>query len=259
MMKNDIEISTIAIAIINFERLCLKGLITKINRRLSMAICLLLAIKFHEIYSIQKSKKILEILFDYYDKEWNLTKKSIIEAEFGVYVHLGFLLHIPYEHIYIVYHRLLKLVNRTNRNYLSDEMLEMFLKDIRSFERHHHHLHSAGGDGVGDGEDVIGENDGDGDGGSVVEGHEEDEEEEDDDRSEIEEMQRPSPHKRRRNRGGTKEGKEGGSVDANKGSANKSRHRHHHHRKNKDNSDNKDSASVGIAERDANEMTSLAH
>jgi hypothetical protein len=134
-MKNEIELSTIAIAIINFERLCLKSLVNKINRRLSMAVCLLLAIKFHEIYTIQKSKKILEILFDYYDKEWSLTKKSIIEAEFGVYVHLGFLLHIPHQHIYLVYLRLLKLVNKNNQSYLKDDMLDMYVKDVKFIER----------------------------------------------------------------------------------------------------------------------------
>jgi hypothetical protein len=37
-----------AIAVINFERLCIKGLVTKMNRKLTMAVSLLLAYKFNE-------------------------------------------------------------------------------------------------------------------------------------------------------------------------------------------------------------------
>ena len=47
-LQIDIEISTAALAVVSFERLVLKGLVTKLNRRLTMATCLLLAFKFNE-------------------------------------------------------------------------------------------------------------------------------------------------------------------------------------------------------------------
>jgi hypothetical protein len=134
-IKHDIELSTIALAIVYFERLCLKGLVSKVNRRLSMATCLLLAVKFNETTSQVKYRKILDILIDYFDKEWNLPKKQIFEAEFGVYVHLGFLMHIPYQHIYNVYLRLLKILNKSNRAYLKDDMIDIYMSDIMRIEK----------------------------------------------------------------------------------------------------------------------------
>ncbi|CAN0404465.1 unnamed protein product, partial [Ectocarpus sp. 13 AM-2016] len=42
------EVSTVALACIYFERLCLAGVVTKPNRRLAMAACLAIAYKFNE-------------------------------------------------------------------------------------------------------------------------------------------------------------------------------------------------------------------
>ena len=63
----NIEISTVAIAIINFERLCIKGLVTKMNRKLSMAVSLLLAYKFNETFS-STYHKTLELLLGFFDR-----------------------------------------------------------------------------------------------------------------------------------------------------------------------------------------------
>ena len=52
-MARNIELSTVALAVILFERLCLKGLVTKANRRLTMAVSLLLAYKFNECVTSQ--------------------------------------------------------------------------------------------------------------------------------------------------------------------------------------------------------------
>lgn len=47
-LSADCEVSTVALACVYFERLCLDCRVDKRNRRLSMAACLLLAYKFNE-------------------------------------------------------------------------------------------------------------------------------------------------------------------------------------------------------------------
>ena len=53
-VRAKLEISTVALAIIYFERLCLDCRVDKSNRRLSFAACLLLAIKINEVGSIPR-------------------------------------------------------------------------------------------------------------------------------------------------------------------------------------------------------------
>eukprot|EP01033_Poteriospumella_lacustris_P000832 gene832-595_t len=128
-----LELSCLALAMINFERLCLKGLVTKYNRKLSMAVSLILAFKFHEDgFDANKKKK--ELLMDFFDKEWDLPPGDIYEAEFGALVHLGFLLHVPYQHLHVVYTRLLNMLNRTSIQYLGEDMLETYHNDVKQHE-----------------------------------------------------------------------------------------------------------------------------
>ncbi len=129
-----IELSTIALAMINFERLCLKGFVSKVNRKLSMAVSMLLAYKFSENYSHQKHHKTMENLLEYFDQEWDLPKKQVFEAEFGAYIHLGFSLHVPHQHLVLMYRRLLKLINKTSKQYLGEDMEERFIEDIMNHE-----------------------------------------------------------------------------------------------------------------------------
>ncbi|CAN0520272.1 unnamed protein product, partial [Scytosiphon promiscuus] len=50
------EVATVALACIYFERLCLAGLVTKPNRRLAMAACLAISYKFNEAVLHGESK-----------------------------------------------------------------------------------------------------------------------------------------------------------------------------------------------------------
>eukprot|EP01036_Dinobryon_divergens_P025959 gene25959-34559_t len=125
-----IEASTAALAVISFERLCIKGLVTKVNRKLTMAVCLLLAYKFNEFAATPLYHKTLNLMFAFFDRDWDLPKKEVFDAEFGAYVHLGFSLHLPYTHVFYVYSRLLKLVHDSSKHYLGDEMHESYLQDI---------------------------------------------------------------------------------------------------------------------------------
>ena len=129
-----IEISTVAIAMINFERLCMKSLVTKYNRRLSMAVSLLLAVKFNEtVYDDYHG--MLNALLSFFDREWDLPKKQVFEAEFGAFVHLGFTLQLPFHHVYLMYSRLLKLLNETSKHYLGETMNDIYVQDVIAQER----------------------------------------------------------------------------------------------------------------------------
>ena len=131
--KLDFEIATIAIAVISFERLCLLGKVTKANRKLSMAVCLILAYKFNEPVT-QKYHSRLDAMLDYIDEEWEVARNEIFDAEFGAFVHLGFSLHVPHQHIYLVYTRLLKQQQKTSRQYLTDEMSDLYAHNILFLE-----------------------------------------------------------------------------------------------------------------------------
>jgi hypothetical protein len=133
-MALGIEISTVAIAMINFERLCMKSLITKYNRKLAMAVSLVLAVKFNETAHVTYHE-MLNSLMGVFDREWDLPKKEVLEAEFGAFVHLGFTMHLPFPHVYLMYSRLLKLVNKTSKHYLGDTMHDIYVKEIIAQER----------------------------------------------------------------------------------------------------------------------------
>lgn len=111
----DIEISTVAIAFIFFEQLILQSLVAKENRKLTMAVCLVLAAKFNE------EKTNLDPLFEFFDRVWSLEKKEVISAELGAFVKLNFSLHVAHQHIFVVYTRLLKVLLRSSKNYLREE------------------------------------------------------------------------------------------------------------------------------------------
>ena len=114
-----IELTTGALAYISFERLCLQGIITKSNRNLCMAVSLLLAVKFTECFLLENQSVLLPALFEYMDREWDVSKKEVLEAEFGAYNLLNFTLLVPQHFIMVVYNRLLKLLRLTSDRYLS--------------------------------------------------------------------------------------------------------------------------------------------
>ena len=129
----DIEVSTAAYAYVCFERLCLKGIVTKGNRHLTMAVCLVLAFKFLEPLTGVSSR--IDGLMSFVDREWEVSRKEVFEAEFGAFVQLGFMLHLPPQHVFIVYSKLLKLIHRSSRVYLGDAMSGVYSADATMLER----------------------------------------------------------------------------------------------------------------------------
>jgi hypothetical protein len=99
-LELSIDIATTALAVIYFERLCLKSLVTKANRHLTMAVSLLLAYKFNEPVEEDYHSR-LAALLDFMDRNWEVSRKQVFDAEFGAFVHLGFSLHVPHQHVFV--------------------------------------------------------------------------------------------------------------------------------------------------------------
>jgi len=155
-LQAKLEISTVALAIVYFERLCLDCRVDKTNRRLSFAACLLLALKMNEAHVelittnpetseaetstatggnrmqslIRPSKakgNMLASLLEYFTQEWNLSLKHLFAAEWGVFAALQFRLHAKPSQVAFHFRRLLKAMDWNPRAYLGPQMHEYWM------------------------------------------------------------------------------------------------------------------------------------
>ena len=120
----DLELSTAALAIVFFEKLVVKGVVCKANRKLVMAACLVIAYKFNE--PRREGMATLKDLLADIEKVQLLTPKQVLEAEFSVYGHLLFHLHIDKEHCIAHFQRLLRSTGMTPTEYLGEELAEFY-------------------------------------------------------------------------------------------------------------------------------------
>ena len=135
-LELNVEVSTVAMACIYFERLCMKSLVTKANRKLSIAVSLLLAYKFNEPITSQLTYNArMESLLEFIDSELEISKREVLESEFGAFTKLNFALHVPYLHVILMLNRLLKLVHKNMRMYLGEDMYLAFTKDVSELEQ----------------------------------------------------------------------------------------------------------------------------
>ncbi|KAH8556058.1 hypothetical protein BGW37DRAFT_419827 [Umbelopsis sp. PMI_123] len=86
----DLEVSSVAHAYVYFEKLVIKNIITKKNRKLIAGCCLFLAVKVNE----PKGSK-LQPLLDAIDDELDIDSEEILEHEFAVFADLEFNLYVP--------------------------------------------------------------------------------------------------------------------------------------------------------------------
>lgn len=144
-VKANLEVSTVALACIYFERLCLDCRVDKSNRRLTFATCLLLALKVNEsnvkiVHEESKESKkgkwnfakttirpniehdFFENLFFFITHEWQLSLKELFHAEFGVFAALGFKLSASPSEISFHFKRLLRSLEWSPVEYLGKEM-----------------------------------------------------------------------------------------------------------------------------------------
>lgn len=134
-VKAKLEIGTVALAIVYFERLCLDCRVDKTNRRLSFAACLLLAMKMNEahvglvmtqqeqdeqskntatnrlqsfIRPTKKSSNMFASLLEFFTQEWEISLKHLFQAEWGVFAALQFRLHAKPSQVAFHFKRLIK-------------------------------------------------------------------------------------------------------------------------------------------------------
>ncbi|KAJ3406097.1 hypothetical protein HDU80_000173 [Chytriomyces hyalinus] len=86
----DMELSSVALAFVYFEKLVIKNFATKANRRLIASVCLLLAAKVNDPKEV-KYNDLLEVV----ERVLEIPPKEVYQHEFSVYAALEFNLFIP--------------------------------------------------------------------------------------------------------------------------------------------------------------------
>ncbi|GKY92595.1 hypothetical protein MPSEU_000229600 [Mayamaea pseudoterrestris] len=149
-VKANIEIGTVSLACVNFERLCLDCRVDKSNRRLAFAACLLLASKLNEpnvslvmqvpeaginhdgegkanrftsfVRPNNRGSTMFASLLEFFTQEWEIGLKQLFDAEWGVFAALGFDLHAQPSQVAFHFKRFMKTLEWSPKNYLGAEM-----------------------------------------------------------------------------------------------------------------------------------------
>jgi len=150
-VKAGLEVGTVALACVYFERLCLDCRVDKSNRRLSFAACLLLASKLNEpsvelvmrteegtaennmttrlqalVRPNKRSGTMFAALLEFFTQEWNLSLKHLFDAEWGVFAALGFSLLATPSQVAFHFKRMMKQLEWNPLTYLGEEMYEQW-------------------------------------------------------------------------------------------------------------------------------------
>jgi Cyclin, N-terminal domain len=103
------ELSTVAYAYIYFEKLVLHNVVTKANRKVVGASCLLVAYKYNNSFGTDKQliRRLLHTIEDHFD----VKRTDVIRSEFGVFANLNFGLAVPNDNVRVHYNKLLETLD----------------------------------------------------------------------------------------------------------------------------------------------------
>lgn len=162
-VQANLEISTVALACVYFERLALDCRVDKSNRRVSFAACLLLASKINEpsvglvmmhkethpeettpVAKLQalakpnkRSSTMFASLLEFFTQQWSLSLKHLFAAEFGVFAALSFDLHAQPSHVAFHFRRLMKTLEWNIPSYLGETMYRQWQEALEEEDERH--------------------------------------------------------------------------------------------------------------------------
>lgn len=116
-----LDVSTVAMAWVYVERLVIRGLVQKSNRKLLAGVCLVLAYKFNQNFEEGQFKQLASCIRDM-DRKDRLNEKDIKNYETQVFVWLEFNLRAYREWVIPHIENMLKHLNTEYKTYYKEEM-----------------------------------------------------------------------------------------------------------------------------------------